>query len=92
MIEWGKKKNKHELSYFNDYFEGTIRKLSKYQDNITNIKVNKDDEILGVINGRWTDKVYFNNELIVNLNDFKPYAVDDEEKLLLSDGQYRSDL
>ena len=66
--------------------------MSKYQDKISNIKISKDDEILGVINGRWTDKVFFNDELIMNLNELKPYAIDEEEKLLLSDGQFRSDL
>jgi len=41
--------------------EGKIVKLKNPHSNFDKLKEGKDDEVLGKIYGRWTEKIYFND-------------------------------
>jgi len=44
-----------------------------------------------MIHGRWTQKIYFNDEVIFDGNNQHPFEVIDEEIPLKSDGCFRDD-
>ena len=47
---------------------------------------------MGLVSGRWSDKIYFNDEVLLSVNDTRPYLVLEEVRALESDGRYRKDL
>jgi len=56
---------------------------------IAKIKVSSKDERIGIIRGRWNDKVYCNDQLILDVNKMPPFKVTDEPNGLPSDSQWR---
>lgn len=71
--------------------EGKIVRLHKYQGDISKIKVGKEDEVLGVISGRWTQSIKCDAEVIFDVNGIAPFKVIEEAKPLESDGKFRRD-
>lgn len=71
---------------------GKIVKLKRSEVNFEKIKESDIQEVLGYISGRWTERIYFNKEVIFDINDVKPFKVTNESVPLLSDSNYREDM
>lgn len=89
-ISWGKNKSFKDGNY-TDFMEGKIVRLHKYQTDIHKVKIGKEDEVLAVISGRWTQSIKCDSEVIFDVNGITPYKVVEEVKPLESDGKFRKD-
>lgn len=94
-VNWGKDKNgSNQLCKFNDYFSGMIVRLKPTANTNDYKKIKKKDieEEIGLVYGRFTGKVYFQNQLLFDVSCDYPFQMINYEPCLQSDCRFRKDI
>lgn len=60
--------------------------------NFKNIKANQIEKEFGMMTGRLTKNIFYNGELILDVNTEEPHLIEYYSPCLESDGRFRKDL
>lgn len=95
QLKWSKQKGKSDfINKFADAVEGQIVKLKAgfNKANWKNVKKEDIEKQYGLINGRWTGAVFYDDKLMFDTYKTFPYQIEPYQAMLESDVSKRKDL